>query len=277
MNRFRIKTPKIVWVGIFAACLAIQSNTQVSAQSGSRSYSNRSATQSSTRQPTAQQPAGFALVELFTSEGCSSCPSADANLIRMVNEARQKNLPIYALSFHVDYWNKLGWTDPYSSKEFTQRQQEYARAMKSDRVYTPQMIVNGKVQFVGSNKNTSNTAINSAMRTRPTVGVMANVRQVAGRSVTVDVKLSGRVPVEHINVALVQKSGQQKADAGENRNRTLQHVNIVRDFATTQSRSGQVKLNIPQGMNQNDFQVIAYAQDRNRQVLGVTATALASR
>ena len=128
-------------------CL-LGSVAEAAPQSGSRNYRTpTSSRQSSSRNVTRQtqpQVAGFALVELFTSEGCSSCPSADQNLMRLVDEASKKKLPVYALSFHVDYWNRLGWTDPYSSKAFTDRQRTYAQVMKSDRVYTPQMIVNGK-------------------------------------------------------------------------------------------------------------------------------------
>ena len=93
---------------------------------------------------------GMAVIELFTSQGCSSCPSADRNLARIVESAERDGRPVYALSFHVDYWNSLGWRDPFSAEEFTQRQREYARKFQARSVYTPQMVVNGQVHFVGS-------------------------------------------------------------------------------------------------------------------------------
>ena len=112
------------------------------------------------------------------------------------------------------------------------------------------------------------------MREQPQIRVIAKVRKVKGQDVTVAVQLTGRTTADIVNVALVQKSGQQRANAGENRNRTLKHVNIVRDFVQTKSGAGEVKLTIPKGMMAKDFRVIAYAQNRKREVLGATATTL---
>ena len=111
--------------------------------------------------PAARTPV---LVELFTSEGCSSCPPADALLRELVQETSKDWRRVFCLGFHVDYWNRLGWTDPYSSAKFSQRQQAYARAMKADRVYTPQMIVGGTRQMVGSSSIAVRTAIGDAAR-----------------------------------------------------------------------------------------------------------------
>ena len=85
------------------------------------------------------------VLELFTSQGCSSCPSADAFLRKLAKEPR-----VIRLAFHVDYWNSLGWRDPFSSREWSQRQGAYVRAMKLSSAYTPQMVVNGTRQMVGS-------------------------------------------------------------------------------------------------------------------------------
>ena len=94
----------------------------------------------------------IAVIELFTSQGCSSCPSADKLLAQTLSDAKRDNKLIIALSFHVDYWNRLGWTDPFSDKKYSQRQSDYASAMQLRSVYTPQMIVNGSTEFVGSNE-----------------------------------------------------------------------------------------------------------------------------
>lgn len=90
------------------------------------------------------------IVELFTSEGCSSCPSADLLLARLQKEQPVSGVDIVPLSEHVDYWNYIGWKDPFSSEAFTQRQREYARVFQLQSVYTPQMVVSGQMQFVGS-------------------------------------------------------------------------------------------------------------------------------
>src|ERR1700709_1440967 len=83
---------------------------------------------------------GFAVIELFTSEGCSSCPPADALVARVQKESNDK--PVYILAFHVDYWNHLGWKDAFSSAEYSERQNQYARWLKLSSVYTPQIVVN---------------------------------------------------------------------------------------------------------------------------------------
>ncbi|MBC8645642.1 MAG: DUF1223 domain-containing protein, partial [Thermoanaerobaculia bacterium] len=90
------------------------------------------------------------VVELFTSEGCSSCPAADALLARLVATQPVAGAEVVALSEHVDYWNRLGWADPFASKQFSQRQGDYAAASRQSRVYTPQMVVDGGAEFVGS-------------------------------------------------------------------------------------------------------------------------------
>src|ERR1700761_4599853 len=90
-----------------------------------------------------QTSTACAVVELFTSEGCSSCPPADAALAEIVADARKSGAPIFPLAFHVDYWNNLGWTDRFSDPAYSRRQSDYARARKADDLYTPQMIVNG--------------------------------------------------------------------------------------------------------------------------------------
>src|SRR6266850_6744481 len=106
---------------------------------------------SSEASPRMPQSAGNpVVVELFTSEGCSSCPPADALLARLADERLPGNVQLIALEEHVDYWNDLGWTDPFSSRDWTSRQYAYARALGNGNAYTPQMVVDGTVEFVGS-------------------------------------------------------------------------------------------------------------------------------
>ncbi|MEO7532910.1 MAG: DUF1223 domain-containing protein, partial [Ferruginibacter sp.] len=111
-----------------------------------------------TSQPPA--PQGFAVVELFTSEGCSSCPPADAAMSVIANKYKEQ---VFVLGFHVDYWNRLGWKDEFSSSDYSKRQRNYATAFSLEGVYTPQVVVNGKSQFVGSDKSKIEKVIQSQL------------------------------------------------------------------------------------------------------------------
>jgi hypothetical protein len=111
---------------------------------------------------------GFAVVELFTSEGCSSCPAADDAVAVVARDYPQN---VFVLGFHVDYWNRLGWKDGYSSAAYTDRQGEYATAFSLNGIYTPQVVVNGKTEFVGSDKNKLDRAIKNELNENTTVTI----------------------------------------------------------------------------------------------------------
>ncbi len=100
---------------------------------------------------------GFAVLELFTSEGCSSCPPADELLAKIQKESEGKS--IYILAYHVDYWDRLGWKDMFSSADYSKRQTQYGQWLHKSSVYTPQLIVNGKAEFVGSSESAIREAI----------------------------------------------------------------------------------------------------------------------
>ncbi|MDF2431558.1 MAG: hypothetical protein JWP44_1189, partial [Mucilaginibacter sp.] len=108
---------------------------------------------------------GFAVIELFTSEGCSSCPPADELVAKIEKESKDK--PVYILAYHVDYWNRLGWRDVFSSANFSKRQHEYADYLHLQSVYTPQIVVNGKSEFVGSEESTLRKAITASLQKAP--------------------------------------------------------------------------------------------------------------
>ncbi|WP_339784723.1 DUF1223 domain-containing protein [uncultured Imperialibacter sp.] len=105
----------------------------------------------------------FAVLELFTSQGCSSCPAADQLLNSIIEEAAARGEPVFGLSFHVSYWDYLGWKDPYASSAYNVRQGNYVNQLKAGNAYTPQMVVNGKVEFVGSSRKEADSAIKTAL------------------------------------------------------------------------------------------------------------------
>lgn len=175
------------------------------------------------------------VVELFTSQGCSSCPPADAYLTDLVR-TRKDVLP---LAFHVTYWNRLGWVDPFSFDGATRRQAIYASRF-GDGSYTPEMVVDGKVSFVGSDRSTGEAAINAAKRavvnasvtvTRKGGSVSITVGQGSG---TARVVLVGYDPQHSTNI-----------ERGENSGRVLNESNVVRSFQHVGEWAGQpVTLNV---------------------------------
>ena len=205
------------------------------------------------------KPQSFVFLELFTSEGCSSCPSADENLERIAEKATADGTNIYTLSYHVDYWNRLGWTDPYSSAQHSDRQRKYAERFDSTRIYTPQMVVNGKAEFVGSNKKLSDRAVDVAMKIEPTAAVKVNARLVNGK-VKVDWQTTGLDRGDTVNVALVQNKGTQSVTRGENAHRKLNHVNIVRQLQSARSANGQMEFDPPKGFDNKTFHVVGFIQ-----------------
>lgn len=211
-----------------------------------------------------QSNEGFAFLELFTSEGCSSCPSADKNLERIAATAETNSQNVYTLSWHVDYWNRLGWKDPYSSDQFTRRQNEYANQFKSDRVYTPQLVVNGQIEFVGSKQKESDRAVKLALDLKPNAAIQIKASQ-QGKKVQVDWQAAGLGAGDKVNIALVQNQGTQKVNRGENANRNLTHVNIVRRFKTIKqpSESGTVALEVPAGFDSKKFHIVGFVQSPN--------------
>lgn len=209
-----------------------------------------------------EQNDGFTLIELFTSQGCSSCPPADKLLSQTLEEAKLKGKNILALSFHVDYWNYLGWRDPFSNPDFTKRQNDYATKLNLSSIYTPQAVVNGKYEFVGSNKSKLSEAISKSLNNIPEVlfselnGSINN-----DKSVHVRFKLKGNFANCSINFALISDKEITNVKRGENSGKTLISENVVRKLVTRDAiESGEIVLDTDQMLN--NFSVIAFIQDK---------------
>jgi hypothetical protein len=181
--------------------------------------------------PAEPQGEGVAVVELFTSEGCSSCPRADALLNELAGEADPR---VLTLAFHVDYWDSLGWRDPFASPESTARQRAYATALGDDGVYTPEMIVNGTEAFTGSDRSRATAAIARALGSPSLARLDLSPAPPAARTSTLDVayRVEGAPPGAVLDVALVEDGLSSRVLAGENAGRTLRHESVVRAWAT---------------------------------------------
>lgn len=217
---------------------------------------------------------GFALVELFTSEGCSSCPSADELLARIQKETQDK--PVYVLAYHVDYWNNLGWKDVFSNALFSKRQREYSAYLNA-RVYTPQVVVNGKTELVGSDEPVLRETISNALATAQTAQVSLQAQQ-NGDKLTVNYEATGGSASQQLLITVVQKTAISKVAKGENSGRTLSHIQIVRELKTValnQAKKGQTNINLPKEFAPQGWEVVGFIQDKaSGEVLTATKAVL---
>jgi hypothetical protein len=221
------------------------------------------------------------LLELFTSEGCSSCPPADSLL-----EALDVNQPVagasvIVLSEHVDYWDVGGWKDPFSSAALTSRQRDYSRRFHLDGVYTPQMVVDGQAELVGSRVAQAREAIEKAAR-RPKTPLDIVLTGRDSRSLTVRIGFQSMGSSDGtVFVALAVGHVESQVGGGENSRRHLRHVAAVRALipaGTVRARepfSKQVNLSIPLGAGKGGWRVVAFVQERSSgRVLGATQLSL---
>ncbi len=200
------------------------------------------------------------VVELFTSEGCSSCPPADRLLSSIVSD-QNEDVEVLGLSFHVDYWDYIGWKDPYASSDYTLRQRAYGRKFNLNTIYTPQMIVNGKHQFVGSSRSEWYRALSLESGSTPQIELEVSILSKTGAALSFTVQ-SKNSTNSQINVAIVEKNLAQDVKRGENRGRRLSHDNVVRSFDTRSfdGKENKFTLQLPEGLKEEDASLIVYSQ-----------------
>src|SRR5689334_13924040 len=172
------------------------------------------------------------LVELFTSEGCSTCPPADKLLAELDQPQSLTGVQVIALGEHVDYWNQLGWKDPFSSAEFSQRQLDYARVLKQKDVYTPQMVVDGRVAFVGSHADTAREAIVKAASS-PKADVNLAIKTATPKALKLNLQVENAPPVSsgdnaEVMLAITESGLLSNVLRGENSGRKLTHSAVTR-------------------------------------------------
>ena len=213
------------------------------------------------------------LVELFTSEGCGNCPPADRHLVLLEAEQPVAGADVITLGYHVDYFNDRGWQDVYSAPEYTRRQNLYAMRMNLKSMYTPQMIVDGKSEFIGSNPQKASSIISQAADT-PKADVSVNV---SGN--TAEVTMTGFPPhaVATAVLATVEDALVSNPNAGNNRGKTLQHSSVVRKlqgFGKLPERAtefkGTVELPLENGWKAENVRHVVYVQeDQSGRILAV--------
>jgi hypothetical protein len=171
------------------------------------------------------------LLELFTSEGCSSCPPADRLLETLDQKQPVAAADLIVLSEHVDYWDRLGWKDPYSSSLYTARQQDYTNKYNLDGVYTPQLVVDGRYGLVGSDEREVTDAIQKAIRERK-IPIAISKASHDGNQVTAHIELRGDQNFKGgrgvLFVAIADNRAESHVARGENSGRSLTHVAVTR-------------------------------------------------
>lgn len=205
----------------------------------------------------------FALVELFTSEGCSSCPPADRLLGRIAEEAAQSGENILPLAFHVDYWDYLGWTDRFARPEFGRRQRWYAAVEHSDGVYTPQIVVNGTAAFAGSDEPRARATIAEALARSPAASIAVDATfYEPTHAVKVRVASTGLPGSATVHIAVVEDGLSTRVLRGENADAVLNHSRVVLAFRTLSpgATAGELVIEVPQDLVANRSSVVAFAQ-----------------
>jgi hypothetical protein len=276
----RVSSLTILTLTILAACATADGQSQTPAANPSKAAA-------------VKQPAPV-IVELFTSEGCSSCPPADDLLTTLMRSQPVPGAQIIALGEHVDYWDRLGWRDQFSSPQFTARQNEYAqRAFHTDDIYTPQVIVNGEQQVLGSDARAVKNAIANAAQRQPGVALSLTIPTDATTdpraATSVHVQLQANVapgtkldePIELL-VAVTEDGLGSHVLRGENSGRDLHHGTVLRTLvavgtitAKNASWSGTKAVTLAKDWNPHQLHIVAIAQaQKSRRILGAAIAPL---
>lgn len=218
-------------------------------------------------------PAAPILVELFTSQGCNSCPPADALLSRLGRgQGAGTDRPIVPLAFHVDYWNYLGWSDPFSSASWSARQHRYAERVSGGRVYTPQLVVNGASHAVGSQSGQVQRAVKQAASTSAGPARVEVAAERRGDRIWVNASATlgraGRAVIAR--AAVFENDVLTEVPRGENAGRTLENDYIVRALETVfevpgdgEAGGGAIEIPIDPGWRPDHLGVAVFLQDRD--------------
>jgi len=211
------------------------------------------------------------VLELFTSQGCSSCPPAD----RLLNEVKSDH--IIALSYHVDYWNYIGWKDPFSKSVYTDRQRSYGVKFNSSTIYTPQLVINGQEHIVGSNRSLLNQKINQYSKENNDNSVSLSKVSKSGDVVNFNYSVEGDLDDTYIRTILVINERKTSVKRGENRNRELVNTNIVvtEQRLRLEKSSGEGSIIVPDIVKaSDDLSLIVIIEDKDLDITGASQKAL---
>ena len=217
------------------------------------------------------EKADFVILELFTSQGCSSCPSADKLLAKTYEEAQKNHKQLFVLSYHVDYWDRLGWKDPFSQSLFTKRQYEYAKLFGLQGVYTPQVVVNGTKEFVGSDARKLNSALENNLNLKAKIDISLEDVKWQNSQVSFGYSLKGDFKNSQLQIAIISKKEETNIPRGENSGLKLSGTNVVRVLQTLKSiEKSTISVALPKDLVKENTRIVVFAQDsKSSQIIGV--------
>lgn len=211
----------------------------------------------------------FAVLELFTSEGCSSCPPAD----RLLPQLAATNANIIPLSFHVDYWDRLGWKDPFSNATFTDHQREYAKQFNLESIYTPQLVINGEYEMIGNDKRAAENNIKKILSKESETRLVIDGIKKEHNKLLVDLHANNAMNGMDILAVLVQKHAEVNVKAGENKGAKLSHTNVVNTFVKFHgSEKMKFEISIPENIANENWELIIFARQQNNLRIIAAAT-----
>lgn len=223
--------------------------------------------------PPARVP--FAVVELFTSEGCSSCPPADRLLMQLERESAQSGRNVLALEFHVDYWNTPAWTDSFSDGAHSERQRRYAESLRTE-VYTPQVVINGRSECVGSDASRVRGAIDAALARPAHAGLSIDSAIEEGHP-AIRYRVSGAPPRALVCAALTESGIVTHVGGGENAGREVAHGSVVREFVSKphgDANSGELRFHTAAASG-HTRRIVVFVQDPSTlEILAAAAVAI---
>ncbi|HYL92611.1 MAG TPA: DUF1223 domain-containing protein [Alphaproteobacteria bacterium] len=232
----------------------------------------------SSRAPAKPAARKAVVVELFTSEGCSSCPPADRLLASLEQERSTNGAEIIPLGFHVDYWDFQGWRDRFDSPAYTSRQEQYAERFHIQGPYTPQMVIDGEEEFVGSSSSHARSAIASAAASPQ----LAEIEISAPKPDSLAVKVTAPGPsTAQVLFAITEDNLESKVAAGENGGHVLRHAAVVRDLRVLgRLDRGSLQVSVPLKLDaswkKQDLRYVVFVQDGTLGKIGGAASLTAA-
>lgn len=215
------------------------------------------------------------VLELFTSQGCSSCPPAD----KLLSELKSKKIDgVYTLSYHVDYWDHLGWRDPFSKAIYAQRQRKYGKKFQQRSIYTPQVVVNGSEHFVGSNVSELERVLGKYSKNKVENEIAIENLAVEGRVVQFECRVLGSVQDKRVRALLLLDERATKVGRGENRSKLLTSSNIVIDQTNLTILNGKTvgQMVIPDYVNSSEkLMLVLLVEDTSYNITAATEESIA--